>query len=386
MKNQKTTPVPQIGGNAFSAAITIVLLCICAVSACAQVGASQVTLPFQITNNHDRTASLIAGVHEFGTKGLDASLGEYELPPVPPSEIFDARFVPSAADIKLGEGSLIDYRPWRASTAVFSETYRVSFAAGRTWPSVTLKLPATWSASIKQVRISGKAVNAGDSVVSTIATGTMTIVVDFDLNQVKFTANPTTLSFALSNRDTTVPATKPVQITPDVAGASWRAESDQGWITIDPGDGSGAGTISIGLANMNFQDGRTSGEVRIFNAPDDAPTIVTVNVDMVTGVETAASADDFLMVNLYPNPFVQSRASGMTIAVRTQSNEPIAAEIVDVLGRRIAVLPDFAAGPGERHLVWNPAGLQALSVAPGVYVLRIGMGEKITTRTFVVQR
>jgi hypothetical protein len=50
------------------------------------------------------------GLDPSATDGIDASLGEAELPPSPPSGIFDARFIGDDIGISLGQGSLRDYR------------------------------------------------------------------------------------------------------------------------------------------------------------------------------------------------------------------------------------------------------------------------------------
>jgi hypothetical protein len=57
------------------------------------------------------SANLRLGQHPAATLGLDGALGEYELPPLPPSGSFDARFT----DAGLGNGTAVDVRPFDAT-------------------------------------------------------------------------------------------------------------------------------------------------------------------------------------------------------------------------------------------------------------------------------
>ena len=55
------------------------------------------------------------GLHETATNGIDASLGEVEMPPLPPAGAFDARFTDrTTGDIK--GGVILDLRPDTANT------------------------------------------------------------------------------------------------------------------------------------------------------------------------------------------------------------------------------------------------------------------------------
>ncbi len=50
------------------------------------------------------------GIDPTATNGLDSHLNEFELPPLPPSSVFDIRFVGATIGIDLGNGTLRDYR------------------------------------------------------------------------------------------------------------------------------------------------------------------------------------------------------------------------------------------------------------------------------------
>lgn len=50
------------------------------------------------------------GIDPNATDGIDNHLNEFELPPLPPSNVFDIRFIGSTIGIDLGNGTLKDYR------------------------------------------------------------------------------------------------------------------------------------------------------------------------------------------------------------------------------------------------------------------------------------
>ncbi|MCF8306928.1 MAG: hypothetical protein K9G57_14840, partial [Ignavibacteriales bacterium] len=68
--------------------------------------AAMYEIAFNVVDGVGGTYNMAAGIDPLGTDGLDAGLGEAELPPAPPAGIFDARFVfPDNVT-----GSLKDYR------------------------------------------------------------------------------------------------------------------------------------------------------------------------------------------------------------------------------------------------------------------------------------
>ncbi len=71
----------------------------------------QVNIPLNVSDGY-RTRVLYFGLDPTATNGIDAHLDEMEQPPLPPTGIFDARFIGQDINIpELGEGVLKDYRP-----------------------------------------------------------------------------------------------------------------------------------------------------------------------------------------------------------------------------------------------------------------------------------
>ncbi|MBL0177296.1 MAG: hypothetical protein IPP94_18970 [Ignavibacteria bacterium] len=351
----------------FSRALALLVIAALAPAALrAQAGASAVQLPLRVTNNHGQSTQLVAGVHEFGTKGLDLSIGEAELPPVPPSEISDARFVGTAADITLGEGTLIDFRPWPAGGTATC-THRIAHQAGRAWPSVTLLLPAAFPASIRAVRVDGRAVKAGDSVVSLIPQGDMTIAVDYVIASVTLAVNPDVIVFPLSSRDTALPAPRAVHIIPSTAGARWSASASASWITLDRTSGGGEGDIAIGIDALTFPDGRSTGEV-LLSAGGGPPISIAVHVDNVTGIAAPAVAGVFDIGPWYPNPASRSATSSSSIAVTAGMPGAVTVRVVDAIGRLVRTFPDGGGSDaGTRVVRWDLRDARGMPVPAGVY-------------------
>lgn len=70
----------------------------------------QVNIPLIVTDGV-KSRTLYFGLDPTATNGIDVHLGEMEQPPLPPSGVFDARFIGHDINIpELGEGVLKDYR------------------------------------------------------------------------------------------------------------------------------------------------------------------------------------------------------------------------------------------------------------------------------------
>lgn len=96
-----------------------------------------------ITDGAGCIKELRFGLAPTATDGIDAALGEAELPPVPPAGVCDARFIGTDIGIpQLGQGTLKDYR---VGTAAFSgtKTYELSYQVGTgTVITITWNLPS----------------------------------------------------------------------------------------------------------------------------------------------------------------------------------------------------------------------------------------------------
>jgi len=116
--------------------LTLIIFCGLAVRMPAQTPFLSVTLT--VTDSVGGSQNLTFGLDATATDGLDATLGENELPPFPPSGIFEARFIgDDVNNSALGLGTYADYR--QGSTN-FSGTsvHEIIYQAGTGGSQITL--------------------------------------------------------------------------------------------------------------------------------------------------------------------------------------------------------------------------------------------------------
>ncbi|MDP2208897.1 MAG: T9SS type A sorting domain-containing protein [Bacteroidota bacterium] len=91
-------------------------------------GGFSVPLMFKINSSYTRL--LRFGVHTYGSRCLDYGLGEMELPPWPPSDRSETRFVtpPNSPPSCLALGVYIDFRKYYSSTQI--DTYKIRIQPG----------------------------------------------------------------------------------------------------------------------------------------------------------------------------------------------------------------------------------------------------------------
>lgn len=88
----------------------------------------QINIPIIVTDGFN-TDTLRYGLDPSATDGIDSPLGESELPPVPPTGIFDARFVGTGIGIPIGEGLKKDFRTGSNSTSG-TRIHRIQYKTG----------------------------------------------------------------------------------------------------------------------------------------------------------------------------------------------------------------------------------------------------------------
>lgn len=359
-------------------AITVLLVTSNALRA--QAGANALSIPLEVSNNHGNTTMLRLGIHEMATRGLDASLGERELPPVPPTEVYDVRLIGPAQDIQLGEGSLIDLRPWSDDPAIFSERYRILYQPGGSWPSVSVRLPSSLPRGITQLRINGKVLTAGDSAVGLPPSVTMDIMVDYDLTPPSVSVSPSSLVFAVRDEDTALPPAQDVRITPSIANGSWSASTNDDWISLDRTVGSGVSDLSVRITRLTFTQGRSSGSVEIRIVGNSEATILPVHVDMTTAVHSAGVPGSVSIRSISPHPVRTGHAAIVTFV--TDSPGPASLSVIDALGRVFAK---------PMHDVFHNAGVHTTPLptaeyhlSPGIYYLQLVVNGSTHVTPFIV--
>jgi hypothetical protein len=103
---------------------------------------AQFKIPITATNSTSN-GTVEIGWDRSASHCVDASLGETELPPKPPSEVFDIRLLDNRTPSCLGEGVSIDLRNWVESVSV-TDTFVITIQQGSgglpvtlTWPTIS---------------------------------------------------------------------------------------------------------------------------------------------------------------------------------------------------------------------------------------------------------
>ena len=259
-----------------------------------------IELDLVIEDNAGGMQVLTFGVDSVATDTLDEILGEEELPPFPPSGVFEARFIGDDINLpKLGQGTYKDYRPNLLtidSTMVFELKYQVGTGS-------SIKIKWNWpegATAVLQDLFGGVSVNK-----EMYGNDSLTVDNPDALNKLKMTA--------------TISSTVPVElahfnaeIIQDQVVLRWRTESEsnnlgfevqkstdeQVYATI--GFVPGAGTTTI-AQNYTFKDDIAPGETMYYRLKQ-TDTDGTYHYSKVVRVFVAPPGACKLEQN-YPNPF-----------------------------------------------------------------------------------
>ncbi len=99
--------------------------CICVLivfGAAAALAGQPVDAQFTVTTGTGDSTTVRLGIAASATAGIDAALGEEEIPPAPPPEVFDLRLIdPDTARAALGEGAWVDVRAGDTTASAVTE-------------------------------------------------------------------------------------------------------------------------------------------------------------------------------------------------------------------------------------------------------------------------
>ncbi|MFW5955326.1 MAG: T9SS type A sorting domain-containing protein, partial [Rhodothermales bacterium] len=85
----------------------------------------------------------------------------------------------------------------------------------------------------------------------------------------------------------------------------------------------------------------------------------------------------------FPNPFSSGSGGVLRIPVRVPGRSSVELSVYDILGRRVAL--SSAVVTGNAEIQWD-ASSSSGGIPPGVYLLRIAVDDRVTTRKIVVTR
>ncbi len=177
----------------------------------------------------------------------------------------------------------------------------------------------------------------------------------------------------------------------DAAGVTVEFLSYEGTITATAGPAAGLTSVDVGLVEDNSTPytrsiqrigrGTTAAEFTwrgprlnsrgSLNASQSLPPSVAALAPVPVSVQAVAD------VALYPNP-TSGRA---TVALQLDAPAEVTAEVVDVLGRRVALVE-----AGERAAGVVTLDLDLARVPAGVYLVRLVAGDRVVVRSLTVAR
>ena len=209
----------------------------------AQTPAVEISL--MVSDGSGGTQQLRFGLDPTATDGIDASLGESELAPIPSSGVFDARFVGDDIGLSLGRGILKDYRQGSA-TMVGTKAYEIRYQVG-TGTSIVLSwnLPSGVTGRLQDI-IAGTYLDQAMN-----GTGTYTITSPGVFSKLKMTigygviAPPVPTLISPSDSSTGIVTSPYVSWAPSSGATSYhlQATTDQSFGILDYEQNNIAGTV-----------------------------------------------------------------------------------------------------------------------------------------------
>ena len=87
-------------------------------------------------------------------------------------------------------------------------------------------------------------------------------------------------------------------------------------------------------------------------------------------------------LTIYPNPFTQV----VNIEVELTEKSDVRVDIFDMTGRLISNLDLNAYVSGKYNFVWNASDAENNRVDPGIYFVRVQMGDQTTTKKLILSK
>jgi len=314
------------------------------------------------------------GLDPSATDTLDKALGEQELPPFPPSDVLEARFIGDDISLsKLGLGTYFDFRKGEADfEGTKTHELKFQFASGS---KIIFKwnLPKGITGLLQDFFggvIVNKQMSCCDSLEITLRGLTTLQMI------IKYTGVPLAPKLVSPKNDSSN-----VYLNP---GLIWRTSRTADWyrLQIDTVsdfssqliDKSGIPDTAYGICDLEkhklyyWRVNATSAKGT--SAWSETWHFTTGEMMPVLEFENTTALKYFLAQN-YPNPFNPSTI--IRFAIPQQAKVKL--QLFDLLGREIAVLLDEEMQPGEHQVV-----CELNNLPNGVYVYRLSAGQFVEQR------
>lgn len=347
-----------------------------------------VQMSFIISTANGRSQTVFLGAAEQATTGIDAALGEAEIPPLPPAEIFDARIISTPGKSQLGMGTYYDYRPIGSKTSQFIETYMIAYQGGVNITSVKIEWAIPFPSRVTKVTIDGVDMNGKTEISTQFGTGQASVQITYNYRPFTLTVNPVSLTFSASNRGQL--PTKTIEITPDGdLSAAWIMNTDAEWLDIFPASGSGKKTVEASINNQALPAGNYSGVIHVSSLQYPEQVDIPVSLTMTVGVDNEIeSPNSIKLFQNYPNPIALAQHGNSLARIsfdlgdRYFSDGQPTLKIFDLFSREIADLSDqIARQSGVQNISFN-----ARNIGSGMYCYRLTVGGMQISRMMIIMK
>lgn len=332
-----------------------------------------VQFPLTVTDAAGDSTILWFGLDPSAGDGIDAGLGEDELPPFPPKMAFEARFIGDDIDVpQLGLGSYKDVR--RGDDLFNGEMmHEIRYQTFKN-QKVTLAWDLPQNVTGRLVDIYGgtyvNKVMAGKGQLSI----SLVAVVDRLLMNVNYKAPSITVAAPNGGEVWRIYSDAVIQ---------WSSEFVDKDVTIYLSRDNGVSFDSLARTPNNG-----SANWNVTGPPSDACLLKIVDVSgrivdqsdapfsiqFVSGIAKAPPATAFYILSNYPNPFNPQT----TIEFFTPNAMKVRADIVNVGGQVVRLLAERYYSAGVHSLVWNGRDDFGRKAAGGIYFYRITAGEELS--------
>ncbi|MBE0645315.1 MAG: T9SS type A sorting domain-containing protein [Bacteroidetes bacterium] len=330
-----------------------------------------------VSNGADRSAYLVLGVREGCTDGLDMAYEEYELPPMPPNEIFDVRVVSTPGQSQLGLGSYRDYRDVKSTTSPFTLNYTIAWQCGVGSTGIEVTWPDPYPARITSMVIDGVDMNGKQSWSSSFPQGQVTVEVRFNYVPLTFSATPASINFNVNNKDP-LPYVDVQIVTEGDANAAWTLQYDAPWLYVNPTSGNGAGTIRVSVISSSEPAGNYSTTLELRSPVYGAQLDIPVTMSMTVGINDPPIPGEPYLHRSYPNPFTEQTV--LQLQLGSAANRPLSLRIYDALGRQVADLSARVQHTGAVQAV----PFHAAELPPGTYTCRLTVDGNVFTTSMLL--
>ncbi|MEO8231791.1 MAG: LamG-like jellyroll fold domain-containing protein [Ignavibacteriota bacterium] len=329
---------------------------------------------FTITDGAGGTTLLKAGIDSLGTDGLDPLLGEYEVPPLPPAGVFDARFNLPSSIIS----TVTDIRQGNINGG-FNREHQIQYQVGTgTAIIINYDFGAYTPEQVKgrlQDIVTGTLI---DTMIS--GSGSYSVPNPSVFNKLKLTmiygnSIPVELtSFTALNNDNEVELRWTTATETNNSGFSIerKNKNEKNWNAISFIDGRGTTTevTNYSYTDKNLSAGSYNYRLKQIDFDGSYKYSNTVEVEVNTPKK-------FALKQNYPNPFNPSTT--ISFEIPKQSNVLI--KVYDVLGNEITTLVNEEKPAGSYQVIFDASAL-----SNGVYFYRLQAGSFVETKKMILMK